>query len=61
MTGFQPAQEQASAYLRAGVHEDQVLTVQPQEAWSREGQLTHSQHYVHSVAKEGQLRCALCR
>lgn len=53
-------ENRTSAYLRAGVHDDKVLAVEPQEDWSREGHLTHSQYHIHSVAKEGQLGCALC-
>lgn len=49
-----------SAYLRAGVHDDKVLAVEPQEDWPREDQLTHFQYHIHSVAKEGQLGCGLC-
>lgn len=49
----------AQAHLGAGVHEDEVLAVQPQEAGCGQGQLTHSKHHVDGVAKEGQLTCGL--
>lgn len=44
-----------TAHLGAGVHEDEALTVQPQEAGAGQGQLAHSKHHVDGVAKERQL------
>lgn len=43
------------AHLGAGVHEDEVLAVQPQEAGSGQRQVTRSQHHVDSVTEKGQL------
>lgn len=60
MTWVPASTRTGTAYLRAGVHDDKVLAVQPQEDWSREDQLTHSQYHIHSVAKEGQLGRGLC-
>lgn len=47
------------AHLAAGVHDDEMLVVQSQEAGSRQGHLTHPQHHIDSVAKEGQLAHSL--
>lgn len=47
--------DRSLAHLGTGVHEDEVLTVQPQEAGAGQGQLAHSKHHVDSVAKERQL------
>lgn len=48
------------AHLRAGVHEDEALVVQPQQARAGQGRLAHSQHHVDAVAKERQLAHRLC-
>lgn len=53
-------QGRSFAHLGAGVHEDEVPAVEPQEGRSWEDQLAHSKHHVHSVAKEGQLTRGLC-
>ena len=47
------------AHLGAGVHEDEVLAVESQEAGSGQGQLTDPQHHIDGVAKEGQLAHSL--
>ena len=49
------------AYLGAGVHEHEVLAVQPQEAGAGQGRIAHSQHHVNRVPEEGQLAHGLCR
>lgn len=55
----QGARAHAGPHLGAGVHEDEVLVVQPQEAGPRQGLLAHAQHHVDGVAEEGQLAHAL--
>lgn len=58
--GLSQRQTRGSTYLGAGLHEDKVLAVEPQEDRPGKDQLTHSQHHIHSVAKEGQLGRGLC-
>lgn len=43
------------AHLGAGVHDDQLLAVQPQEDRAWQSQLAHPEHHVDRVAEEGQL------
>lgn len=56
---LRPVLGQEPAHLAVGVHEDEMLAVQSQEAGSGQGQLTHPQHHIDSVAKEGQLAHSL--
>lgn len=60
MTGVPAGTRTDTAYLGAGVHEDKVLAVEPQEDGPREAQPAHFEHHIHSVAKEGQLGRGLC-
>lgn len=48
------------AHLGAGVHEDEMLAVEPQESGSRQGLQAHSQRCVDGIAEEGQLARGLC-
>lgn len=52
--------EGAQAHLGAGVHEDEVLAVQPQEAGAGQAWPADSQRRVDSVAKKGQHARGLC-